>query len=157
MFYASPERLLSLSDSPSLLFNEWWGFFHRRVVLNTYNSTGCIWNIWTAFSSKFRRPKQGTSSFQYISHQFSKYSPHVRLTSVSGDTKNGTAVMSIWKWRDASPTHFFTLVSLFASAPGLWNGTIVRDRTCPRVPLLRGRTFWAFIVNCTVINCGLWY
>lgn len=154
-FLSSPERPLWLSDSPSLLFNEWWGF----------STGGWCWTLTTlqGVSEIFGQPSAVSSVDQNREHVYISIclSPVLEVqpprspdVSLWGHVKTRTVFTSNWKWRDPSPAHFFTLVSPHASAPGLWNGTTVRDWTCPRVPLLRWRTCWAFIVNCTVIKWG---
>jgi len=147
MFFSSPEPPLWLSDSPSLLFNEWWGFF----------SGGWCWTPTTirGVSEIFGQPVAVSSVDQnreqvHISicpPPVFEVQPHVRLTSVCGTRKQRYCIHVQLKMKRCFTYAFFTLVSPFASTPGLWNGTTGRDQTCPRVPLLRWRTFWAFIVN----------
>jgi hypothetical protein len=70
------------------------------------------------------------------------------------DTKNSTILSSNWKWRDTSPMHFLCLSN---HSQLLWDprksvDSPWLDMSVHALIRRRRRTFWAFVMNCDLIN-----
>jgi hypothetical protein len=79
----------------------------------------------------------------------------LRLLSV-GTLKNSSIFCSNWKWWDTSPTHSSCLSNHLQSPRDLSKGATVHDWTCPFVHWFGWMIFWAFMVNCSLINNKNW-
>jgi len=114
--------------------------------------SGRIWNTWTDFRSECKTIF-GLKVFLQPSRLSERGPTDFYMW---GDLKNPSVFSSIWKWKDSSPTHFLCLSNHTQPPRDLWKGATVHDQTFPCVHWFRWRIFWAFVVNCELINSTNW-
>ena len=90
-----------------------------------------------------------------INH-FSTYSPTSWSQSFiflsAGTLKEPGVFSSNWKKKDTSLTNFPCLSNHPQPSGDLSKGATIHNQTCPYVYSFRWRPFWAFAVNCDLIN-----
>jgi len=108
----------------------------------------------TSGMSSPRQKKEKISYRCMSAYSFSRYSPipfsrpHCFRFLSLGSLKTPRVFSWNLKWRDTS-THFIMPFRPFATARGLLKGC---DGPCSDVSMRPLRIFWAFVVNCELIN-----